>query len=158
MRRITISVNDDLADEFDRLLVQRGYQNRSEAFRDLVRAEVDILFANEAEICSLYQVNDFDQAAAAARADVSLAALTRSEAGSVILRGAETVTIAAAPARLVDSTGAGDAYAAGFLTALTAGKGLPECGRLGSIAAAEVISHYGARPMTDLRALAASVL
>ena len=128
------------------------------AFRDLVRADVDILFANEAEICSLYQVNDFDQAVAAARADVSFAALTRSEAGSVILRGGETVAIAAQPARVVDTTGAGDAYAAGFLTALTAGKRLEDCGRLGSIAAAAVISHYGARPMTDLRVLAAGIV
>ena len=128
------------------------------AFRDLVRADVDIMFANEAEICSLYQVNDFDQAVAAARADVSLAALTRSEAGSVIVRGHETVTVAAAPAKLVDSTGAGDAYAAGFLTALTAGTSLHDCGRLGSLAAAEVIAHYGARPMTDMRAMAATIL
>ena len=90
-------------------------------------------------------------------ADVALAALTRSEAGSVVLRGAETVEIAAEPTRVVDTTGAGDAYAAGFLAGLTAGKPLPVCGRLASVAAAEVISHYGARPQADLRKLAAAV-
>jgi fructokinase len=120
------------------------------AFRDLVAGHVDILFANEAEICSLYERNEFLDAAEHARADVGLAALTRSEDGSVILRGAETVTVAAVPTRLVDSTGAGDAYAAGFLAACTAGRPLAQCGRLGSIAAAEVISHYGARPLRDL--------
>ena len=92
-----------------------------------------------------------------ARSEVALAALTRSEAGSVILQGAETVTIAAEPAKVLDTTGAGDAYAAGFLTGLTAGKPLGICGRMGSIAAAEVISHYGARLATDLRARMAAV-
>jgi sugar/nucleoside kinase (ribokinase family) len=118
-------------------------------------ADVDILFANEAEICSLYETPDFGDAMVAARADVKLAALTQSEQGSVILCGDDLFAIAAAPAKLVDSTGAGDAYAAGFLTAYTAGRDLPACGRLGSLAAAAVIEHYGARPKTDLRALAA---
>jgi fructokinase len=127
------------------------------AFRELVAGHVDILFANEAEICSLYETEDFAAAAEAARADVSLAALTRSEAGSVIVRGSETVTIAAEPATVIDTTGAGDAYAAGFLAALTAGRSLPACGRIASIAAAAVIGQYGARPMADLRALTAGV-
>ncbi len=128
------------------------------AFRDLVRGEVDILFANEAEITSLYEANRFEDAMESVRGEVALAALTRSEAGSVILRGAETVEIVAAPARVVDTTGAGDAYAAGFLAGLVAGKPLPVCGGLGSLAAAEVIGHYGARPEADLRALAAGLL
>jgi len=128
------------------------------AFRALVQQDVDILFANEAEICSLYEANDFASAAEAARRDVALAALTRSEAGSVILRGAETMEIAAHPASVVDTTGAGDAYAAGFLTALTTGRDLPACGALASLAAAEVIAQYGARPQTDLRARAAVLL
>jgi fructokinase len=121
------------------------------AFRDLVRSHIDILFANEAEICSLYECNEFADAAEQARREVALAALTRSEDGSVILSGEETVVVPAAPTRLVDSTGAGDAYAAGFLAALAAGRGLEACGRLGSLAAAEIISHYGARLLGDPR-------
>jgi sugar/nucleoside kinase (ribokinase family) len=127
------------------------------AFRELVAGHVDLLFANEAEITSLYEENSFEAAAERARADVAVAALTRSEAGSVILRGSETAEIAAAPAELVDSTGAGDAYAAGFLVGFTAGRDLVACGRIASIAAAEVIGHFGARPQSDLRALVAGV-
>jgi fructokinase len=126
-----------------------------DAFRKLVAGHVDILFANEVEITSLYETNTFEEAAEAARADVALAVLTRSEAGSVILRGAETVTVSAHRTTVVDTTGAGDAYAAGFLAGLTAGKPLAECGRIASIAAAEVISHYGARPEADLLKLVA---
>jgi len=120
------------------------------AFRDLVARHVDILFANEAEITALYETNTLAEAAALSRRDVALAALTSSEAGSMILKGAETILIQAEPTTVVDTTGAGDAYAAGFLAALTAGKTLKQCGRLASIAAAEVISHYGARPQRDL--------
>lgn len=127
------------------------------AFRELVKQDVDILFANETEITSLYETNTFDAAAEAARGDVALAVLTRSEAGSIIVQGGETLPIAAEPTRVVDTTGAGDAYAAGFLAGLTAGRALSVCGRLGSIAAAEVISHYGARPEADLRKLTAGV-
>jgi sugar/nucleoside kinase (ribokinase family) len=117
------------------------------ALRELVRGHVDILFANEAEICSLYQKDSFDDAAEAARSDVALAVLTRSEAGSLLLRDGEAVQVRAEPAKVIDTTGAGDAYAAGFLAGLAAGRGLAECGRMGSIAAAEVIGHYGARPL-----------
>ncbi|MBS0561386.1 MAG: adenosine kinase [Proteobacteria bacterium] len=127
------------------------------AFRDLVAGHVDILFANESEITSLYETATFEAAAEAARADTALAVLTRSEHGSVILRGAETVRVAAEPAEVIDTTGAGDAYAAGFLAALTAGRSLPACGRIASIAAAAAISQYGARPMVDLKALTAGV-
>jgi fructokinase len=120
------------------------------AFRELVEGHVDILFANEAEICALYETNTLTEAAAWARRDVALAALTRSEAGSIVIQGGETAEIAAVPTSVTDTTGAGDAYAAGFLAALTAGRSLAQCGRLGSIAAAEVIAHYGARPKRDL--------
>ena len=127
------------------------------AFRGLVRAHVDILFANEVEICSLYECDAFADAAGFARREVALVALTRSEQGSLVLRGSEAVEIAAEPADVVDTTGAGDAYAAGFLAAWTAGRGLAACGKLGSIAAAEIIGHYGARLQRDLREVAATL-
>ena len=128
-----------------------------DGFRSFVKQEVDILFANEAEITSLYEVNSFEEAVEAVRGEVALAALTRSEAGSVIVQGGKTVTVAAEPAKVVDTTGAGDAYAAGFLFGLTGNRSLAACGRLGSIAAAEVIGHFGARPLADLQKLIASV-
>jgi sugar/nucleoside kinase (ribokinase family) len=121
-----------------------------EAFLDLVRNDIDVLFANEAEITALYERNDLASAIEAARDDVALAAITRSEAGSVIVQGSRTVEVAAVRAEVVDTTGAGDAYAAGFLAALTAGHDIAACGHLGSVAAAEVIGHYGARPLRDL--------
>lgn len=125
------------------------------AFRAFVQEETDILFANEAELLSLYETEDFDAALALLRQEVSLAAVTRSEKGSVVVAGEASWTIAAVPTEVVDTTGAGDAYAAGFLAALAHGKALPECGRWGSVAAAEAISHFGARPQADLKALVA---
>jgi sugar/nucleoside kinase (ribokinase family) len=125
-----------------------------EEFRDLIRNKVDILFANEAEIKSLYQVKSFDEALAATRAEGKIAALTRSEKGSVVVKGAEAHAVPAAPVgKVVDTTGAGDLYASGFLFGLTRGKPLAECARLGGIAAAEIISHVGARPEKALREL-----
>ncbi len=121
------------------------------AFRDLVEHHVDILFANEHEICALYEVSDFDAALQAVRHHCEVAALTRSERGSVVLAGDEIHVVDAAPLdRLVDTTGAGDLYAAGFLFGYTRGDSLYDCGRIGAIAAAEVISHFGARPEVDL--------
>jgi sugar/nucleoside kinase (ribokinase family) len=126
-------------------------------FRELVAGEVDILFANEAEICSLYQTENFDQAASAVRDHVAVAALTRSAAGSVIIAQDKTHSVAAAPvARVVDTTGAGDLYAAGVLFGLTRGLPLPTCGAIGSWCAAEIISHVGARPEAALDKLVAS--
>src|SRR5712671_5456553 len=105
-------------------------------FRALIRDKVDILFANEAEIKSLYQVASFDQALAAARAENKICALTRSEKGSIIVKGSETHAVPAAPvAKVLDTTGAGDLYASGFLYGYTHGKSLAECARLGGIAA-----------------------
>jgi sugar/nucleoside kinase (ribokinase family) len=124
-----------------------------DAFRAFVAEECDILFANEAEILALYETEDFEEAAKRVAQDVEIAALTRSEHGSVILSGGARHVVAAQPTTVVDTTGAGDAYAAGFLAAWTQGKPLAEAGRWGSIAAAEVISHYGARPQADLKAL-----
>jgi sugar/nucleoside kinase (ribokinase family) len=132
-----------------------------ESFRDLVADEIDILFANEVEICSLYEVDDFDAALARVLHHCELAALTRSEHGSVLVAGDTVEVVPAHPipgGRLVDATGAGDLYAAGVLFGLTAGYDLARCGRLGALAASEVISHLGARPATDLRALAAPLL
>jgi sugar/nucleoside kinase (ribokinase family) len=126
------------------------------AFRDLVAGHVDILFANEAEICSLYETHDFATAAAAVRGHAAIAALTRSALGSVVLADGAEYRIAAEPvARVIDSTGAGDLYAAGFLYGLTHGLPLPTCGAVGSLCAAEIISHVGARPERNLSQLVA---
>ena len=125
-----------------------------DGFRRLIAEGVDILFANEVEVCSLYQCNDFADAAAQAARDIPLAVLTQSEKGSVILYGARLVEVAAVPTQVVDTTGAGDAYAAGFLAAYTRGGSLEEAGLLGAKAAALTISRIGARPPdADLRSL-----
>ncbi|MGE4481104.1 adenosine kinase [Acidocella sp.] len=127
-----------------------------EGFRRLIAEGTDILFANEAEICSLYEVNSFEEAAAQAAQDVKLAVLTRSEAGSLILHAGQRLSIPAEPVRVLDTTGAGDAYAAGFLTAYTRGEGLEAAGRLGAKAASLAIARIGARPpMAELAALTA---
>ena len=117
-----------------------------DGFRRLIAEGIDILFANEAEICSLYQRDDFADAAADAADDVKLAILTQSEAGSIIVQGKEQTRIAAIPTQVLDTTGAGDAYAAGFLTAYAQGKSVTEAGNLGAAAAALAISQIGARP------------
>jgi sugar/nucleoside kinase (ribokinase family) len=128
-------------------------------FRALVEHEIDVLFANETEICSLYEVDDFDAALQRVRRHCQIAALTRSERGSVVVAGHEVHVIDAHPVdRVVDTTGAGDQYAAGFLYGLTCGLDLGTCGRLGSAAAAEVISHFGARPLVSLADLAKTVI
>ncbi len=124
-------------------------------FLDLIENGVDILFANESEILSLYETSNFDEAARKVASHTNLAALTRSEKGSLIVHDGALIEIP--PDRvekLVDSTGAGDLYAAGFLYGLTHDLGLETAGRLGSMAAAEVISHMGARPAKPLAELA----
>lgn len=126
-----------------------------ESFKHLVAGHVDILFANEAEILSLYETHSLDKAIAAAREACLLAAITRSADGSLVVTRDDTVTVPAMPVnKVVDSTGAGDQYAAGFLFGYTRGRSLAECGALASLAAAEVISHFGPRPEKNLRALA----
>lgn len=132
-----------------------------ESFIDLVEGHVDILFANEDEITSLYQVDSFDAALQHVRGHCAIAALTRSAKGSVILRGDEFHMVDAEPiANVVDTTGAGDAFAAGFLHGYTSGgqDDLAHCARIGAIAAAEIISHFGARPETPLNELVAEKL
>ncbi len=128
------------------------------AFRELVERHVDILFANEAEIRALYEAADFDEALQQVRHHCAVAALTRSERGSVVVAGADVhVVDARRLGAVVDTTGAGDLYAAGFLFGLSRGRDLATCGRLGALAAAEVISHVGARPLTPLARLTAEV-
>ena len=124
-------------------------------FLALVEDEVDILFANEHELAALYQVDDFDDAVRAVREHCEIAAITRGGAGSLVITEGDVITIDAEPVdQVVDTTGAGDLYAAGFLYGLTHDHPLADCGRLGSLAAAEVISHVGARPLVSLRRLA----
>lgn len=127
-------------------------------FLDLVKTRVDILFANEDEIKSLFEVDTFEAALEALRPHVKVAALTRSEKGSVVVTSSETVTSAAFPTTVEDTTGAGDLFAAGFLYGYTSGQSLEACAKLGGLAAAEVISHLGARPEVALKALAAEKL
>lgn len=123
-------------------------------FRSLVRDEVDLLFANEDELKSLYEVDDFDEAVALLRRDCHIAAVTRSEKGAVIVTRDDVHSVPAVPvAKVVDTTGAGDLFAAGFLRGLTQGKDLTSCAQIGAIAAAEVISHVGPRPMVPLTSL-----
>jgi sugar/nucleoside kinase (ribokinase family) len=120
---------------------------------------VDILFANEAEVRALTGETDLDAAVAAAAARVPLLVVTRSEHGALAVEGGRRVDIPAEPvAKVVDTTGAGDLFAAGFLTGRAKGRSLEESLRMGAIAAAEVISHYGARPEADLKALVAARL
>jgi sugar/nucleoside kinase (ribokinase family) len=129
------------------------------SFRHLVSGHVDVLFANEAEIISLFEVGSFDDAVSEIRGHCEVAALTRGADGSVIVTADEFVEIDAVPVeRVVDTTGAGDLFAAGVLFGLTQGFELDTCGRLGSIAAGEVISHYGARPQAPLSDLAGQQL
>jgi len=124
-------------------------------FLHLLDKDVNILFANEDEAKALFQAEGFAEVVNAAQKWGGIAALTRSAKGCVIVEGGAVHEIPAAPvARVIDTTGAGDQFAAGFLYGLTHGKGLADCGRLGGLAAAEVISHYGARPETPLKELA----
>jgi sugar/nucleoside kinase (ribokinase family) len=124
-----------------------------------VASTVDVLFANEDEITMLYEVDNFDAAADLVARDCEIAALTRGARGSVVVNGTDRHEIAAVPiAELVDTTGAGDAYAAGFLYGLTRGLDLETCGNLGALGASEVISHLGPRPEVALADLARPLL
>lgn len=117
-----------------------------EGFLELIAQGVDILFANETEICALFEQDNFESAAVQAAHTVPIAVLTRSEAGSVIVAGAERHVAAALPVEVVDTTGAGDAYAAGFMVGLSRGAPLAECAALASRIAAVAIGRIGARP------------
>ena len=142
-RKVSLSLSDPFCVD----------RHRAE-FLDLVERHVDILFANEEEILSLYQTGDFDAALGHVRGHCEIAALTRSEKGSVIVNGEDVYVVEADPVdTLTDTTGAGDAYAAGFLHGVTTGRDLATCGRIGGICAGEVISHLGARPDVSLKKL-----
>ena len=120
---------------------------------------IDILFANEVEIMSLTQINDFEKAVAAVAPKIPTLVVTRGEKGAICIKSGERFEVAAAPVdAVVDTTGAGDLFAAGFLAGHGAGKAPVDCLSMGAIAAAEIISHYGARPEADLKALMADYL
>lgn len=142
-RKVALSLSDAFCVE----------RHRAE-FRDLVEHHVDILFANETEIMSLYQTSSFDDSLQCARKLPGIIALTRSAKGSVILQRDEIHLVDAEPvSQVIDTTGAGDLYAAGFLHGLATERDLRTCARLGGICAAEVISHIGARPQVSLAEL-----
>lgn len=145
-RKVALSLSDPFCVERHR-----------EAFRHLVEGHVDLLFANLEEAKTLTGAASLEDAAAALAGKAEVVVVTRSEKGALILaEGRELAVEALPPARLVDTTGAGDLFAAGFLVGYTRGKTLADCGRLGALAASEIISHVGARPEADLKALAAA--
>ena len=147
-RRVALTLSDPFCVE----------RHRDE-FLALVEAEIDILFANQDEITSLYQTDSFDAALQHVRGHCEIAALTRGPHGSVIVRGDEVHVVDAYPVgHVADTTGAGDLYAAGFLYGFTRDLPLGTCGKLGSLAAGEVISHLGARPEQTLADLARPLL
>lgn len=147
-RRISLTLSDPF-------LVNR-YKDE---LKDFVERHVDIVFANEEEVCSLYDTPNFDAALQVVRAKCQIAALTRSEKGAVIVAGDEVHVVDAAPVgQVVDTTGAGDLFAAGFLYGITNGHSLYDSGRIGALAAAEVISHVGARPERRLKELVAAAI
>jgi sugar/nucleoside kinase (ribokinase family) len=145
-RRVSLTLSDTFC-------VERHQQ----AWRTLVSDQVDILFANEGEAMALYDVDSVDAILDHVKADVQIAAVTLGPQGSLIVHEGEVIEIAAHPAeRVVDTTGAGDLYAAGFLYGLTTGRPLEVCGRLASMAATAVLGHTGPRPGLSLAQLAAA--
>jgi sugar/nucleoside kinase (ribokinase family) len=123
-------------------------------FQDLLAGHVDLMFGNEHEVCALYQTQSLDEAMAELAKHACIAVVTRSSQGAIVLEGGRRHIVAGEQvAKVVDSTGAGDMFAGGFMAAMIEGRSLPDCARVGCITAAEVISHYGARPEADLKAL-----
>lgn len=146
-RKVALSLSDPFCVE----------RHRDE-FLDLIARHVDILFANQAEITTLYRTS-LDDAVRRLKSSVGIAAVTRGAQGSLAIKGEQVVSVTAAPPnQLVDTTGAGDLYAAGFLYGYSQGRDLGTCARLGGICAAEIIGHIGARPAVDLALLAANTL
>ena len=142
-RRVALSLSDAFC-----------VKRHREEFLHLLSGHIDVLFANEAEVTALFDVDNFEEAVRLTSGHCEIAALTRGSEGCVIIEGGATQEISAKGVKkVVDTTGAGDLFAAGFLYGLTRGDALPQCGVLGAIAAAEIISHYGARPETSLARL-----
>ena len=124
-----------------------------DAFRGLIQDHVDLLFCNRAEMLSMYQTEDLDTALTQAAAEVEIVACTDGEDGAHILSGGKRFAVPATPVEIVDATGAGDLFASGFLWGLTNGYDHETCGKMGCMAAGEIISHIGARPEADLKAM-----
>ena len=144
-RRVSLTLSDSFCVDRHR-----------DSFRTLINGQVDILFGNEHEVMALFQVDTLGEAMERVRGECEITVITRSGEGSLVLVGDEVHEVAAHPVeRVVDSTGAGDLYASGFLFGLTEGRPPAECARLGGIAAAEIISHVGPRPETPLASLIA---
>lgn len=137
-RKLALSLSDVFC-------IQRHYKE----FRLLVAQEVDILFANEAEILALYDVDTIEQAIKYAGKDTNLAVITRGGKGALVVEGDQVSEVPAGPVQVVDTTGAGDAFAAGFLAGYSRGKSVQDAARLGNAAAGAVITHFGARPVTE---------
>ena len=134
-------------------------ERHRDAFIELVERNTDILFANEDEFISLYQAENFEQAVELSSGKCDVICVTRGAKGAVILSETESIEVKSeAVDKLIDTTGAGDQFAAGFLFGLCKEEDLTKCARIGTIAAAEVIGHYGARPEKDLAALVAGRL
>lgn len=142
-RKVAFSVSD-----------VRCVEGKEKEFQKFIKEHVDILFANDAEICALFNGEDFYDCLDLVKPLVEIGAITRGEKGSVVVNGrTKTFVEAEVVENVVDTTGAGDLYAAGFLYGMTQGRSLGTCAIIGSIAAAEVITHYGARPEVSLRGL-----
>lgn len=131
-------------------------ERHRDAFLDMIRADVDLLFCNEHELMSLYQTDDLSVAMTLGAADVDVLACTVGERGAYVVQGENEVHAHAASMNVEDVTGAGDLFAAGFLYGLTSGRDYLTCGRMGCVAAGEIIGHIGARPEADLMDLFAS--
>ncbi|MEO1490534.1 MAG: adenosine kinase [Pseudomonadota bacterium] len=126
-------------------------------FRRLIAEEMDLVFANEAEVLSLYETDDLDSALTQVGKDVAMAAITLSEKGAVVVRGDQRTSVSALPVDVVDTTGAGDLFAGGFLAGLAQGADDARCASMGCAAAGEVISHVGARPEANLKDVIAAL-
>ncbi|MEH7828197.1 adenosine kinase [Gemmobacter denitrificans] len=128
-------------------------ERHRDAFRKMIREDMDLLFANRSELLSMYQTEDFNAALTAAAADVAIVACTEGEHGAHVLAEGQHWHVPAVPTQIIDATGAGDLFAGAFLWGLTHGHSYEAAARMGNLAASEIISHIGARPEADLAAL-----